>query len=376
MCVCMFGVTVKYKYDQKLFRQYTRNACERRVTECQFADDSALLASTRSGAESAALGYQRTSSEFGLNVSLPKTKQMVTGRLVEESDRDSVALDGGEVNVVCEFPYLGSLIADSGRMDMDVDRRVAQASKAFGALRKSVFMDKNLSLATKRKVYNACVLSVLLYGSECWVPLRMHERRINSFHHRCIRIVLGISNHQQWVQRINMAEVRRRWGDEELAAEKVRKRRLEWLGHVARMPDHRLPKSMLFGWLTQPRPRHGPRKRWRDVIRRDLKDIGVAENEWCEEAKRSRAGWRMTYRHGLERCERERVVQASEVVRGVVCEVCSRKLRREGDKKRHKCVAERRKPVWEQRGAVQCGECLAWFRSRGGLAVHRCRPGT
>ena len=177
------GVTVKYKYDQKLFRQYTRNACERRVTECQFADNSALLASTRSGAESAALGYQRTSSEFGLNVSLPKTKQMVTGRLVEESDRDSVALDGGDVNVVCEFPYLGSLIADSGRMDVDVDRRVAQASKAFGALRKSVFMDKNLSLATKRKVYNACVLSVLLYGSECWVPLRMHER-INSFHHR------------------------------------------------------------------------------------------------------------------------------------------------------------------------------------------------
>ena len=66
-------------------------------------------ASTRSGVESAALGYQRTSSEFGLNVSLPKTKQMVTGRLVEESDRDSVALDGGDVDVVCEFPYLGSI---------------------------------------------------------------------------------------------------------------------------------------------------------------------------------------------------------------------------------------------------------------------------
>ena len=86
--------------------------------------------------------------------------------------------------------------------------------------------------------------------------------------------------------------------------------------------------------------------------------------------------WRMTYRHGLERCERERVVQASEAVRDVVCEVCSRKFRREGDKKRHKCVAERRKPVWEQRGAVQCGEYLTWFRSRGELAVHRYRPGT
>ena len=58
-----------------------------------------------------------------------------------------------------------------------------------------------------------------------------------------------------------MAEVRRRWGDEETAEEKVKKRRLEWLGHLARMPDCRIPKSALFGWLSQPRPRCGPRKR-------------------------------------------------------------------------------------------------------------------
>ena len=40
--------------------------------------------------------------------------------------------------------------------------------------------------------------------------------------------------------------------------------------------------------------------------------------------------------------------------------------------KRHKCTAERQKPVSQQRGAVQCGTCHKWFRSKGGLAVHRC----
>ena len=204
------GVTVKHKYDEKLFRRYVRNASERRITEYQFADNSALLASTRSGAERSALGYQKTASDFGLRVSLPKTKQMVTGRLVEEGDQESVALDGGDIEVVSEFPYLGSLIADSGRMDMDVDRQVAQASKAFGALRKSVFLDKSLSLATKRRLYNACVLSVLLYGSECWIPLRKHEKKMNSFHYRCVRTILGISNRQQWSECITMQEVRRR----------------------------------------------------------------------------------------------------------------------------------------------------------------------
>ena len=139
------GITVKYKMDGKLFRRYTRNSCERRITECQFADDSALLASTRSGAVKTAIEYQQTGRDFGLTVSIPKTKQMVTGRLVEEADHTSVPLAGGDIDVVEEFPYLGSKIGKSGRVDMDVDRRIAQASKAFGALRKSVFMDKNLT---------------------------------------------------------------------------------------------------------------------------------------------------------------------------------------------------------------------------------------
>ena len=45
---------------------------------------------------------------------------------------------------------------------MDVDRRVAQVSRAYGALMKVVSLDKNLKLTTKRKIYNTCVLSVLL----------------------------------------------------------------------------------------------------------------------------------------------------------------------------------------------------------------------
>ena len=151
------------------------------------------------------------------------------------------------------------------------------------ALRKSVFLDRSLSLATKRRLYDACVLSVLLYGAECWIPLKKSARKLNSFHHRCIRTILGISNRRQWAERITMAEVRKRWGDEETAAEKVRKSWLAWLGHVARMPDHRIPKSMLFGWLPQARLQCGPRRRGRDVVRTDLKATRVEESEWYEE---------------------------------------------------------------------------------------------
>ena len=85
--------------------------------------------------------YQQASNDFGLTVSIPKTKHMVTGRLVE-SDCEPITLEGGDITMVEEFPYLGSLIASSGRATVDVDRRVAHASKTFGALRKAVFLEK------------------------------------------------------------------------------------------------------------------------------------------------------------------------------------------------------------------------------------------
>ena len=257
----------------------------------------------------------------------------------------------------------------SGRMDAEVDRRIANASKAFGALRRAVFKDSNLTITTKRKVYKACVLSVLLYGSECWTPLRNHLNRLYAFHHRCIRTVLNITNKQQWEQRITSAMTRQKWGDPDTAADKVMKgRRLEWLGHIARMADHRIPK------LTLDRPPGGPRKRWRDQICRDLKAIGVPELGWYREATLSRRGWHTTYSFGMEAVlDQQEVQEPAHQLNRVNCDVCGRSFRRESDRKRHKCIEERLKPVWEQQDAVQCRTCQRWFRSRGGLSVHRCR---
>ena len=133
------GVRLHNKYDEKLFRRYERNASMRLLTECQFADDGALLASSRSGAELAIRTYQRACSSFELTVSNSKTKHMVTGRLAEDCDRESIEINGGEIEKVKEFLYLGSVMADSGRMDIDVERRISQASRAFGVLRKAVF---------------------------------------------------------------------------------------------------------------------------------------------------------------------------------------------------------------------------------------------
>ena len=67
------------------------------------------------------------------------------------------------------------------------------------------------------------------------------------------------------------------WDDPETITEKLMKRRLEWLGHLVRMVNDRTPKRTLFGWLPQKRPPGGPRKRWRDVVKADLKMTGISD---------------------------------------------------------------------------------------------------
>ena len=77
--------------------------------------------------------------------------------LIDEGDMLPLDLPGGSIDWVSEFPYLGSLIAESGRAHEEVDRRIASASRAFGALRQPIFEDPDLSITTKRYIYRACV---------------------------------------------------------------------------------------------------------------------------------------------------------------------------------------------------------------------------
>ena len=61
----------------------------------------------------------------------------------------------------------------------------------------------------------------------------------------------------------------------------LRQRRLRWLGHVHRMPDGRIPKDLLYGELATGSRRTGrPQLRYRDVVKRDMKAVGIDTETW------------------------------------------------------------------------------------------------
>ena len=111
------GTTVLYQLDQQLFRRSTSGAGKVYVNECQFADDVALLATSRAGAEGAIGAYHSAAAAFGLTVSYSKTKFLVAGHaIIMEGDMLPIMTPGGSVGCVSVFSYLGSLILSDGQL--------------------------------------------------------------------------------------------------------------------------------------------------------------------------------------------------------------------------------------------------------------------
>ena len=49
------------------------------------------------------------------------------------ADKEPITAGDSEIECVNRFPYLGSLVSSRGRVDAEVEIRIASASKVFGA---------------------------------------------------------------------------------------------------------------------------------------------------------------------------------------------------------------------------------------------------
>ena len=144
-------------------------------------------------------------------------------------------------------------------------------------------------------------LSTLLYRSESWTLYTRQERRLNTFHLRCLRRIFGIS----WQEHIPNTEVLARAGPLSMYA-LLTKRRVSCLGHVTRMRDGRLSKEILYGELaTGSRPIGRPTLRYKDVLKRDLKAGGIAPAGF-EAMEADRSGWRHTTKSAIKTAEQKR----------------------------------------------------------------------
>ncbi len=108
------GVEVLYKCGGKLVGERTRRPDKMTVTKLQFADDLAAVSTTaRTKIEESASMLHSVLREWGLTMSMTKTKLLVVGS-DEVEDLRPLEVDSSEVECVSEFKYLGSLVKSRG----------------------------------------------------------------------------------------------------------------------------------------------------------------------------------------------------------------------------------------------------------------------
>ena len=123
----------------------------------------------------------------GLKINAKKTNLMYlnTERL------PVIFVEWKQLDTVEFFNYLGSCITTEGGAETDIKGRIGKARSAFIRL-DNIWKTTAFSKKTKFKLYNSCVLSVLLYGSECWRTTDKDINRLSSFHYTSLRKIMQI----------------------------------------------------------------------------------------------------------------------------------------------------------------------------------------
>ncbi|KAL3868729.1 hypothetical protein ACJMK2_041499 [Sinanodonta woodiana] len=235
------------------------------LDDLDYADDIGLLASKHQDIQQKTQQLVQTANTIGLRVNIEKTKVL---RKNIRAD-NPITIKDQPLQELDDFTYLGSKVSTDGDCIGEVITRISKDNHTFTML-KPIWKTRNLSIHTKIHIFKSNVLSVLLYGSECWKSTANIEKRLEVFQTKCLLRIMRIF----WPNMISNEELRRRAGVSTIS-EIIATRRWQWLGHVCRIPIDSIPRVALR-WTPQGKRNRGrPKETWRRTVDRDLKTRGL-----------------------------------------------------------------------------------------------------
>nr|VZH93823.1 unnamed protein product [Spirometra erinaceieuropaei] len=347
------GIRIAYRTDGHLLNQrrmhFQSRVSTTTVHELLFADDCALNTTSEEEMQRSMDLFSAACENFGLVINTQKTvvmHQPPPNSATAPNASPQISVNGTLLQVVENFPYLGSTLSRNTKIDDEVANRISKASQAFGRLQSTVWNRHGLQLNTKLKMYKAVILPTLLYGAETWTVYTRQARRLNHFHLSCLRRILRLN----WQDRIPDTDVLERTGMLSIYS-MLRQMQLRWSGHLVRMDDERLPKRLFYGDVaTGSRRQGGPIRRYKDTLKSSLKLLQINPTNW-EELACDRPAWRRTVKTGAAIHEANRIAAA--------------KAKREARKSQLRPVSNAAAQL-----LPTCPRCKRTFRARIGLVGH------
>ena len=127
----------------------------RNINNLRYSDDTTLMAESEDEPKSLLIKVKEEIEKAGLKLNIQKTKIMASSLITLWQ------IDGGKMETVLDFIFLGSKINGDGDCSHEIKRYLLLGRKAMANLD---------SILKSRKLYivKAIVFPFVLYGCECW----------------------------------------------------------------------------------------------------------------------------------------------------------------------------------------------------------------
>ena len=194
-----------------------------------FADDLVSCDPYREMMELRLERWRECMEKYVLKVSRAKTEHLqTTGDTHPVRMKRYMETEMVNLPTVQSFKYIGSTIDRGGGTSKDVENRVTKAWSTWREL-SGVICDKKITTTSKLLIYQTVIRPTLLYSCETWPMSVKYKKRMATTEMRMVRWAMGVSllEHRRNEEILEEAKV-------EPIATAMRRRRLEWFGHIKR----------------------------------------------------------------------------------------------------------------------------------------------
>jgi len=219
------------------------------------------MAESEKELKSLLMKVKEESKNFGLKLSIQKTKIMASGPIT------SWEIDG---ETVSGFILLGSKITSDGDWSHEIKRRLILGRKFMTNL-DSIFKSRVITLPPKIHLVKAIVFQVVIYGCESWTVKKAEHRRIDAFELWCWRRLLRVP----WTARRSSQSILKEISPGCSLEGLMLKLKCQYFGHLMQRVDS-LEKTLMLGGIGGRRRRGQQRMRWLDGITNSM-DVSLSE---------------------------------------------------------------------------------------------------
>ena len=157
--------------------------------------------------------------------------------------------EGGNVETVTDFIFLGSKITADGDCSHEIKRRLLLRRKAMTNL-DSVLKSRDITFPAKVPLVKAMVFPVVMYGYEIWTIKKAECRRFDSSELWCWRRLLRVPWKARRSNQLILKEVSPEYSLEGL----MLKLKLQYCGQLIRRA-HSLKRTLMLGKIEGKRRR-------------------------------------------------------------------------------------------------------------------------